>query len=70
MSTNYLITVGMLNLGAVLKKKPALTIFPTLNGSNYCIHYLPFGKKTLKETDNTTDNLLLPNHHLIKKETH
>ena len=28
----------------------------------------PFWKKIIKETDNT-DNLLLPNHHLIKTNT-
>ena len=29
--------------------------------------YLLFGKKVIKQTDNP-DNLLLPNHHLIKKK--
>ena len=56
----------MLNLGAVLKKNLALTIFPTLNANNYYMHYLPFGQKIIKETD-IADNLLLPNHHLIEK---
>ena len=31
------------------------------------MHYFFFGKKMIKETDNA-DNLLLPNHHLIKKK--
>ena len=31
------------------------------------MHYLRFGKKIIKETDDS-DNLLLPNHHLIKKK--
>ena len=30
------------------------------------MHYIFFGQKMIKETDNA-DNLLLPNHHLIKK---
>ena len=34
LSTNYLITMEMLNLGAILKKNLALTIFRTLNGNN------------------------------------
>ena len=34
LSTSYLITMEMLNLGAVLKKNSALTIFRTLNGKN------------------------------------
>ena len=34
LSTNYLITMEMLNLGAVLKKNSALAIFRTLNGNN------------------------------------
>ena len=29
------------------------------------MHYLPFGKKIIKEND-IADNLLLPHHHLIK----
>ena len=34
LSTNYLITMEMLNLGAILKKNSTLTIFRTLNGNN------------------------------------
>ena len=34
LSSNYLITMEMLNLGAVIKKNLALTIFRTLNGNN------------------------------------
>ena len=63
MSTNYLITMEMLNLGAALKKNSDLI---TLNGNNLYMRYLPFGKKIIKETD-IADNLLLPNHHLSKK---
>ena len=34
LSTSYLITMEILNLGAILKKNSALTIFRTLNGNN------------------------------------
>ena len=64
LSTNYLITMEILNVGAVLKKNSALTIFRTLNGNNiYATSFLEKNKR------NNADNLLLPNHHLIKKNT-
>ena len=58
----------VLILGAVLKKNSCLTIFRTLNDNDLYMQYLLFGKKILKETGHA-DNLLLPNHHLLKKKT-
>ena len=56
----------LLSLGAVLNQNSTLIVFSTLNANNeYAIP--SFWKKTTNETDNA-DNLLLLNHHLIKKQ--
>ena len=71
MSTDYLITMELLSLGAWSSIEQE---FGFNNTSNFKWQQLKqliyafslFWKKIIKEADNV-DNLLLPNHHLIKK---
>ena len=69
MSANYLITMELL-LSLFLKSsfKEEFGFNNILNFKWQQLIYAipPFWKKIIKETDNA-DNLLLPNHHLIKK---
>ena len=59
-STNYLTTMEMLNLGAVLKTNSALTNISNFKWQQLIYTLPPSRKKIIKETDNA-DNLLLPN---------